>query len=78
MEITNKNQYMVDLNYIVQILDKTWLSGFALKIIGGSAVTLTAFFIPIQPFIWMTIGLVVADFISALSLQNIQKIKLKK
>ena len=78
MEITNKNQNMVDLSYMVQILDKTWLSGFALKIIGGSVVTLTAFFIPIQPFIWMTVGLVIADFISGIIASKFPKDKTKK
>jgi hypothetical protein len=78
MDITEKNQSMIDLNYMVETFDKTWMNAFAFKALGGVIVTITSFFMPIQPFIWLTLGLVFADFATGIMASRYPKDKDKK
>lgn len=78
MDITEKNQSMIDLNYMTETIEKTWHQAFLVKLFGGFVVTLTSFFVPIAPFIWLTVGLVLADFITGIIASKYPKNKDKK
>jgi hypothetical protein len=79
METVQKqqNQTMIDLQYMVDMLDRTYFNAFCIKLFSGAVVTVTAFFIPIQSFIWMTLGLVLGDFISGIIASKFPKDKTK-
>ena len=76
--IKEENQSMIDLNYMTDTIQKTWHNAFLTKFFGGAVVTLTSFFMPIAPFIWLTVGLVFADFITGIIASKYPKNKDKK
>jgi len=78
MDIIKQNQSMIDLNYMTDTINKTWHQAFLAKLLGGFVVTLSSFFVPIAPFIWLTVVLVFADFITGIIASKYPKDKTKK
>jgi len=69
---------MIDLNYIADTIDKTWFTCLFGKITTGIALMFSSFFIDIYPFIWLTIFLVISDFITGIIAAKYPKDKAKK